>query len=71
MRCLHFPTGRFVVGLALFGALATSALAAPKKDFKFAWSIYVGWMPWGWAASSSSTNRSARSIPASGPTSTP
>ncbi|OQP87408.1 lipid kinase [Rhizobium rhizosphaerae] len=27
-----------------------SAQAAPKKDFKVAWSIYVGWMPWGYAA---------------------
>ena len=24
--------------------------AAPKKEFKVAWSIYVGWMPWGYAA---------------------
>jgi NitT/TauT family transport system substrate-binding protein len=34
--------------------LATSApsYAAPKKDFKVAWSIYVGWMPWGYAADS-------------------
>jgi NitT/TauT family transport system substrate-binding protein len=33
-------------------ALATVApsYAAPKKDFKVAWSIYVGWMPWGYAA---------------------
>ena len=23
--------------------------AAPKKEFKVAWSIYVGWMPWGYA----------------------
>lgn len=28
-------------------ALATSAQAAPKKDFKVCWSIYAGWMPWG------------------------
>ena len=21
-----------------------------RKDFKVAWSIYVGWMPWGYAA---------------------
>lgn len=28
----------------------SSAEAAPKKDFKVAWSIYVGWMPWGYAA---------------------
>jgi NitT/TauT family transport system substrate-binding protein len=26
------------------------AEAAPKKEFKLAWSIYVGWMPWQWAA---------------------
>lgn len=26
--------------------------AAQKKDFKVAWSIYVGWMPWGYAADS-------------------
>lgn len=32
------------------GPLATPAAAAPKKDFKVAWSIYVGWMPWGYAA---------------------
>ncbi|MDE1172219.1 MAG: putative urea ABC transporter substrate-binding protein [Parvibaculaceae bacterium] len=32
------------------GASVHSAEAAPKKEFKFAWSIYVGWMPWGWAA---------------------
>jgi len=29
---------------------ASSAHAAEKKDFKVAWSIYVGWMPWGYAA---------------------
>ncbi len=26
------------------------AWAAPKKDFNIAWSIYVGWMPWPYAA---------------------
>ncbi len=26
-----------------------AAQAAPKKDFKIAWSIYVGWMPWDYA----------------------
>lgn len=36
-------------GLAV---LAPGALAAEKKDFKVAWSIYVGWMPWGYAADS-------------------
>ncbi len=29
---------------------ADGAAAAEKKDFKVAWSIYVGWMPWGYAA---------------------
>src|SRR5688572_20077014 len=29
-----------------------SALAAEKKSFKVAWSIYVGWMPWDYAAES-------------------
>lgn len=36
--------------VALITGGAASAQAAPKKEFKFAWSIYVGWMPWGWAA---------------------
>lgn len=31
-------------------ALALPAGAEPKTDFKVAWSIYVGWMPWGYAA---------------------
>jgi len=37
--------------LATLAALAVSpAFAAPKTDFKVAWSIYAGWMPWGYAA---------------------
>ena len=35
------------VAVALSSSVAD---AAPKKDFKVAWSIYVGWMPWGYAA---------------------
>lgn len=33
-------------------ALATAgpAIAQARTDFKLAWSIYVGWMPWGYAA---------------------
>ena len=31
-------------------ALGAPAEAAPKKEFKIAWSIYAGWMPWGWAS---------------------
>jgi NitT/TauT family transport system substrate-binding protein len=38
----------FVMTLA--AVVAAPAHAAPKKDFKVAWSIYVGWMPWGYAA---------------------
>lgn len=30
--------------------MTSVATAAPKTDFKVAWSIYVGWMPWGYAA---------------------
>ena len=35
---------------ALAAVIVAPANAAPKKDFKVAWSIYVGWMPWGYAA---------------------
>lgn len=51
-----FHTGLFrtmaAFGLAvLIGvAIVSPAQAAPKKEFKLAWSIYVGWMPWPWAA---------------------
>lgn len=31
---------------------AGPAEAAPKKDFKVCWSIYVGWMPWGYLSDS-------------------
>src|SRR3954469_20661547 len=34
---------------ALVAAAPTFAIAQEKADFKVAWSIYVGWMPWGWA----------------------
>src|ERR1700681_3800514 len=36
----------------LAAVIHAPAHAAPKKDFKVAWSIYVGWMPWGYAADS-------------------
>src|ERR1700721_3203122 len=28
----------------------TAASAEPKKEFNIAWTIYVGWMPWPYAA---------------------
>lgn len=40
-----------ITAIALAAALsvaAPGAEAAAKKDFKVCWSIYVGWMPWGW-----------------------
>ncbi|MDQ2093637.1 putative urea ABC transporter substrate-binding protein [Rhodalgimonas zhirmunskyi] len=33
-------------------ALGTQASAEKKTEFKVAWSIYVGWMPWGYAEES-------------------
>ncbi|MEM8950993.1 MAG: putative urea ABC transporter substrate-binding protein [Pseudomonadota bacterium] len=45
---------RLLVSLSLCTFLALSPLtpaqAQGKTDFSIAWSIYVGWMPWGWAA---------------------
>jgi len=44
------PVLRSIVGASLLAVAAIGpAHAAPKKDFKVAWSIYVGWMPWGYA----------------------
>ncbi len=34
---------------SLSGLAVSGAQAEAKKDFKVAWSIYVGWMPWGYA----------------------
>lgn len=41
-----------LTALATLGALCLvpAAWAQEKTDFKVAWSIYVGWMPWGHAA---------------------
>jgi NitT/TauT family transport system substrate-binding protein len=40
----------FGVLILTLGTLATPGDAQAKDKFKIAWSIYVGWMPWGWAA---------------------
>jgi NitT/TauT family transport system substrate-binding protein len=34
----------------MMASLGATAQAAPKKDFDIAWTIYVGWMPWPYAA---------------------
>lgn len=39
-----------LIAAALALGLAGPAEAAAKKDFRVAWSIYVGWMPWGYAS---------------------
>jgi NitT/TauT family transport system substrate-binding protein len=36
--------------VALAAAFTGPAQAAPKKSFEIAWTIYVGWMPWPYAA---------------------
>ena len=41
-----------LAALALMSASLTPAYAEAKKDFKVCWSIYVGWMPWGYLQSS-------------------
>lgn len=38
------------VAAVLAFSLTAPAMAEAKKDFKVAWSIYAGWMPWGYAA---------------------
>ena len=38
------------LGALALGLLSLSGAAEAKDSFKIAWSIYVGWMPWGWAA---------------------
>ena len=51
MGTKSFASFRTMIGASLLAlAMAAPACAAPKKDFKVAWSIYVGWMPWGYAA---------------------
>lgn len=40
----------FATAAAISAAVVLPVQAEEKTSFKFAWSIYVGWMPWGWAA---------------------
>jgi NitT/TauT family transport system substrate-binding protein len=54
MRLLSRPFNRLLTGLVVAAALAAGAAspatAAAKKEFNIAWTIYVGWMPWPYAA---------------------
>ena len=48
-KMFKFTAAMLVV--AMTTVLGAQPAQAEKKDsFKLAWSIYVGWMPWGWAA---------------------
>ena len=40
----------FAAALTISLNAAGTATAAPKKEFNIAWTIYVGWMPWPYAA---------------------
>ena len=39
---------KFMTATALASLMATGAVAQEKTEFQVAWSIYVGWMPWGY-----------------------
>jgi NitT/TauT family transport system substrate-binding protein len=41
-----------LTALVIAACSTASAWAAPKKEFDIAWTIYVGWMPWPFAAES-------------------
>ncbi|MEM8877175.1 MAG: putative urea ABC transporter substrate-binding protein [Pseudomonadota bacterium] len=41
-----------MLAAATLGTAPTPALAQEKSEFKVCWSIYVGWMPWGYLESS-------------------
>jgi NitT/TauT family transport system substrate-binding protein len=45
-------TRRLLLALASLLIFVPAAHAAPKKEFKFAWSIYTGYMPWVYAEES-------------------
>jgi NitT/TauT family transport system substrate-binding protein len=50
---MHNRVRSVLAVLAVIGGMAAAgpaAEAAPKTSFKIAWSIYVGWMPWPYAA---------------------
>src|ERR1700739_3356757 len=42
--------GVFIAAAALVAGLSSTAHAVVKKEFNVAWTIYVGWMPWPYAA---------------------
>jgi NitT/TauT family transport system substrate-binding protein len=51
-RAAHWLRAAALIFTLAIVAHAPPAQAAEKKSFKIAWSIYVGWMPWDYAADS-------------------
>ncbi|MGF1627782.1 MAG: putative urea ABC transporter substrate-binding protein [Alphaproteobacteria bacterium] len=47
---MRFSTGLALLALAAVLATTGGAAAQERTSFRIAWSIYVGWMPWGYAA---------------------
>lgn len=50
--CFTRVLAALTLGAALLTLTSTAAVAAEKKKFAIAWSIYVGWMPWDYAEAS-------------------
>jgi NitT/TauT family transport system substrate-binding protein len=46
----HFNQSLFLLFVSAVLAFVPTAHAAEKKKFNICWSIYVGWMPWAYAA---------------------
>src|SRR5277367_4305870 len=58
LKCLKSRWKALSLLCALLAAIAPQAgRAADKTTFNVAWSIYVGWMPWDYAAQSGILNK--------------
>lgn len=57
---LSTTTKRLVGKTFLASALLFSSAIASAKPFNVCWSIYVGWMPWGYAAEQKSSTSGQR-----------
>jgi NitT/TauT family transport system substrate-binding protein len=49
-RIASLLTALLIASLLIAPGVSSTAFAAPKKEFNLAWTIYVGWMPWPYAA---------------------
>lgn len=52
MTGLKFPPAVALAAILAASATSLPAAAQEKTDFRIAWSIYVGWMPWGYLSDS-------------------